>query len=55
MKTRDEAVTDFLEEDRKYSELIKEYPGDDKALAKADFLYQEGVRVDEIALALKEK
>jgi hypothetical protein len=55
MKTRGEAVTDFLEEDRKYSELVKEYRGDDEALAQADFLYQEGVRVDEIAIALKEK
>lgn len=54
MKTRDEAVADFLEEDQKYSELVKEYWGDDEALAKADFLYQEGVRVDEIAKALKE-
>lgn len=55
MKSRDEAVADFLEEDQKYSELVKKYRGDDKALAKADFLYQEGVRVDEIVSALKEK
>jgi len=54
MKTRDEAVANFLEEDKKYSELVKEYRGNQEALMKADYLYQEGVRVDEIAKALKE-
>ncbi|HOX40815.1 MAG TPA: hypothetical protein PK263_01310 [bacterium] len=55
MKSRKEAVFDVLEEDRKYEKLVKEYEGNQSALNKADFLYQEGVRVGEIERALREE
>jgi len=54
MKTKEEVIADFWEEDRKYKELIQEYAGNELALGEADWMYQEGVRVDEIARTLKE-
>ncbi len=54
MKTKEEVVADFWEEDQKYAELIQEYQGNEDALNEADWLYQEGVRVDEIAWTLRE-
>jgi hypothetical protein len=54
MKTREEMIAEFWEEERKYQELIRIYEGNDEMLGEADHLYQEGVRVDEIAKALGE-
>ncbi|HOX41462.1 MAG TPA: hypothetical protein PK263_04670 [bacterium] len=54
MKSREEAVLELLEEDRRYSRLIRKYQGDQAALATADELYQEGVRVSEIAQVLED-
>lgn len=54
MKTREEAVQDLLEEDNRYSKLVKEYEGSIAALDKADELYQQGVRVSVIRKILKE-
>ncbi len=54
MKTKEEVIADFWEEDRKYKELIQGYMGNQQALAEADWMYQEGVRVDEIKRTLEE-
>jgi hypothetical protein len=54
MKTKEEAIADLLEEDRKYTRLMKKYQGDDEALGEADFLYQQGVGAADIELILSE-
>jgi len=54
MKTKKEAISEILEENRKYEQLIKRYRGNDELLGEAGYLFQEGVKVKDIAKTLRE-
>ncbi|MEI6478170.1 MAG: hypothetical protein WCO52_04245 [bacterium] len=53
MKTKEEVVREFWEQDSQFKALLIKYKGNDEALGEADFLYQQGVRVSDIELVLE--
>ncbi|MEI6478611.1 MAG: hypothetical protein WCO52_06555 [bacterium] len=53
MKTDEEVVREFWEQDNQFRALLMKYKGNDEALGEADFLYQQGVRVRDIELTLE--
>ena len=58
MKSDKEVIREFWDEDREIKKLFKEYEGNEELVLEADYLFQEGVRVDEIRkimLEMKEK
>jgi hypothetical protein len=54
MKSKEEVIKEFWDQDRQFTQLIKKYEGNDELLGEADYLYQQGVKVSEIERTLDE-
>jgi hypothetical protein len=54
MKTGLEVAIEFFEEERKFLVLVEDLKGNQGLLNDADYMYQEGVQVDEIRKSLLE-
>jgi len=54
MKTKIEAIWDVIEENRKFGALKRKYSKDTEMMQEADHMFQDGIRVDDIARLLRE-